>query len=336
MLKCFLFFLTTSLCALPVGNPWEMYLYGQDDFTNCDFCFPKFCWNQFSIRAGYYGDYVFNRYLEVDENLNTADIDQTKATTNALLVGVGLCNRLDLFATLGASKFSIKTPASAFGLKFAGVITTQFNVITRNNIPSFDPNGLMEINTESNLSWSAGLRGVLWKCGNCVLGAEGQYFQTRPKIARIDLPPISQNLGGFVLINAEDIVFTTQAPSTIYLDHTAFFYKEVQLGLSIAQAMPICSTICVVPYAAANFAYVWVDMDHAIVQTTPPGAPAGLGITLTQGPNPFSATLNDLRQQQTIGYTIGLGLIGCSRFSANIEWRFVMESAFSTNFQFRF
>ncbi len=57
--------------ALPIGNPSEASLCTQGVFfggSNCNTCDPCFCWfDAWSLRLGYYGDFVFNRNLRLAE-----------------------------------------------------------------------------------------------------------------------------------------------------------------------------------------------------------------------------------------------------------------------------
>lgn len=157
-----------SAYALPIGNPSDASLLcdGLIWEGHCgDPCDPCLTWRDaFSIRIGFYGDYVFNRHMEIDRNEGDSDIENTEIFTNAGFIAANFWDRFDIFATLGATNFFIHTNASAFG----GV------------------NGqVLEIESGTHFSWSIGGRGTIWECGCTTLGAEAQYFYTMPDITRI-------------------------------------------------------------------------------------------------------------------------------------------------------
>jgi len=138
--------------ALPIGNPAEPSLLTESFVCSLfDECV--------SVRAGFYGDYVFNRYLEVDDSFNRV-VDVTKINTNAGYLALNYCNWLDLFATVGASNVWIQTPSTAF--RERGLAAGELFTIT----------------TNTSFSWSVGVRAALIECACFTLGVEGQYFQT--------------------------------------------------------------------------------------------------------------------------------------------------------------
>lgn len=158
----------SEVSALPLGNPLDASWLTQglcwEGHCHNDFCDPCTNWcDSWSIRAGFYGDYVFNRYLEVDGNYDP-DIRNAELWTNAFYAAFNLYDRFDLFITLGQSKFRLDTPGSAF-----------FITGTRNN-------ALVSIESDSSFSWSIGGRATLWECGCFGFGIEAQYFRFRPDL----------------------------------------------------------------------------------------------------------------------------------------------------------
>ncbi len=152
--------------ALPVGNPseasllrdgiiWEGYC-GEpcDSYSNL--------FEAWSLRVGFYGDYVYNNHLEV--NSNGPDIEDVEMFTNAGYLALNFCDRFDIFSTLGATNFRLDTNPSAF-TALAG--------------------SRLVLETETHFSWSLGARATLWECGCTSLGIEGQYFSFRPDVTRI-------------------------------------------------------------------------------------------------------------------------------------------------------
>lgn len=153
--------------ALPVGNPSEASLLSDGIFFegNCgDPCDPCISWcDSFSLRLGFYGDYVFNRHMEVRSD--GPDIEDVEIFTNAAYFALNFWNRFDVFATVGSTNFELDTNASAFG----GTNGARF-----------------ELESDSACaSWSVGGRATLWECGCTSLGLEGQYFRANPDVKRI-------------------------------------------------------------------------------------------------------------------------------------------------------
>lgn len=157
--------------ALPVGNPaeaslvtWGVFLPGSNG-NQCNPCCNPCCFwfDSWNVRTGYYGDFVFNRNLKIDGNgLGQGKaIQTTKLFTNAGYLALNICNKIDVFGTLGASRLSITTNETSW---FA----------TGNAEGRFD--------WESFFSWSAGARATLFARNHFLFGVEGQYFQTDPDL----------------------------------------------------------------------------------------------------------------------------------------------------------
>lgn len=172
MKKLFITMLTILTCgaayALPVGNPSDASLLCDGLLWEghcgdpCDPCLS--CVDALSFRTGFYGDYVFNRHLEIDRSADDSDIESTRIFTNAAFLAANLWDRIDLFSTLGTTNISLSTNAVSFG----------------------GSNGeRLRVETDSHFSWSLGLRGTIWECGCTTFGMEAQYFQTRPNVRRI-------------------------------------------------------------------------------------------------------------------------------------------------------
>jgi major outer membrane protein len=178
MKKLFMTMLTVlasgAAYALPVGNPSDASLLcdGLIWEGHCgDPCDPSLTWcDAFSLRVGFYGDYVFNRHLKDDTNELDKKIERTEIYTNAAFLAANFWDRFDIFSALGASNISINTNASVFNNAFNG---TRF-----------------ELETDSRFSWSLGGRGTIWECGCTSLGAEVQYFFTQPKVRRLSIAAI--------------------------------------------------------------------------------------------------------------------------------------------------
>lgn len=171
MKKLSLTLLTFLACgaayALPVGNPSDASLLcdGWVFEGRCpDPCDPYQNWyNALSFRAGFYGDYVFDRKLETTKTT----IEKTKINTNAAFLAANIWDRLDIFTTLGATNLKIDTNAFSF--------------------TGLETGARLALNTETSFSWSLGARGTIWECGCTHVGIEGQYFTTSPNLDRITL-----------------------------------------------------------------------------------------------------------------------------------------------------
>lgn len=161
--------MTMELYALPVGNPADPLLLKRGLLweRECDLCAMPW-YSALSFRAGFYGDYVYNKHMEVVEPHDDV-IENTQIFTNAGFLTVNFCNRWDLFATLGATNLFIETNGATFN-----IITTLGNTGVR-----------CIIETTTAFSWSLGVRGALWKWGCATLGFEAQYFRTNPAIRLI-------------------------------------------------------------------------------------------------------------------------------------------------------
>jgi major outer membrane protein len=135
--------------------------------TCCNPCDPCFNWcNAWSFRMGFYGDYVFDRHMELDTR-DYADVDDTMLFTNAGYLALNICNRFDIFATFGATNIDVYANPVIFGL------------VTNSKI---------ELVSETDFSWSVGGRLTIWNFNCFYFGIEGQYFYTKPNlnIARVE------------------------------------------------------------------------------------------------------------------------------------------------------
>lgn len=119
-------------------------------------------------RGGFYGDVVFNRYLDVDEEESNETIKTTQLQTYSAYIALDFWESLELFSTLGATHFKIDLP-------------------------------LVQIKTESDLSWSIGLKAVIWNCDRFVLAGVAHYFSATSPLRHfheIDLIYREWQIGG--------------------------------------------------------------------------------------------------------------------------------------------
>lgn len=145
--------------ALPVGNPSEASLFFQKYACGKDYCDESIWEDGFiTVGIGYYGDYVFNRHLET---VTDRKIDYSQIYTNAGLLVLNVCDRVDLFTTLGTTKFKFNTSLGPFN--------------SGNKSPRFD------FETRTAFSWSVGGRATLLEYRCFALGLVGQYFSSHPQ-----------------------------------------------------------------------------------------------------------------------------------------------------------
>jgi major outer membrane protein len=159
--------------ALPIGNPSNASLLCDGLFLegHCgDPCDPFLNWGDaLTFRVGFWGDYVFNRHLQVHSRSRniSSSIEKTKINTNAGFLAANLWDRVDLFTTLGATDFALRSNVKTFG--------------SASNGPQ------LELETKNQFSWSVGARGTLWECGCTSFGLETQYFTTKPRVHRVSI-----------------------------------------------------------------------------------------------------------------------------------------------------
>lgn len=173
MKKLFVTLLSILACeaayALPTGNPAEASLLNEGNWDDCGsagFCDPWFSWCEaFNVRFGFWGDYVFDRHLKIDDAPNRDKLHRSRLNTNAAIVVLNVINRYEVFATFGASHFWQTSNA----VSYSGPL-----------------NSTLTMETQTDFSWSVGGRATLWQWGCTMLGLEGQYFSFRPKVHLVE------------------------------------------------------------------------------------------------------------------------------------------------------
>lgn len=153
-----LFTLFSSALALPTHSP-NRATYFHDDANCFNACDPCFLWQEaLNWRFAYYGDFIFNRYMQRRQNTHGAgDIQTFSFVTNGGTVTLNAADWFEFFALLGATKFYIQTPSRINGQQ-------------------------SELFFSPRLSWSIGMRGTVWRAGALAFGFAGQYFRTAPKL----------------------------------------------------------------------------------------------------------------------------------------------------------
>jgi len=211
--------------ALPVFNPTEASLYTNGTWWStscCDPCDPCFSWcDAFSLRVGFYGDYVFQRNLE---RSNGHIVDSTTIFTNGGTLTLNICDWIDVWGMVGASKIKLHGDAALFA--------------------TANPFSFIDLDFRSTVSWAVGARATIWECNNFGIGVEGQYFQTTPELGFIG------DESGFVRNDAGG----KTAGST---------YGEWQAGLGASYTYSTgCPGTEFVPYIAVKWAGATFSLDN--------------------------------------------------------------------------
>ncbi|SYX08539.1 Major outer membrane porin precursor,Chlamydia major outer membrane protein [Chlamydia poikilotherma] len=296
LLKSALLFAATgsalSLQALPVGNPAEPSLLIDGTMwegASGDPCDPCSTWcDAISIRAGYYGDYVFDRVLKVDVNKTVSGMaaaptgasgtasgtstpverpnlaygkhmQDAEWFTNAAFLALNIWDRFDVFCTLGATNGYFKSNSAAFSL--VGLIGVAGGSLNANELPNvFMTQGIVELYTDTTFSWSVGARGALWECGCATLGAEFQYAQSNPKIETLNVicntaqfaihKPRGYKNQAFPLPLNAGTVEATDTKSAIIK------YHEWQVGMALSYRLNM-----LVPYIGVKWSRATFDAD---------------------------------------------------------------------------
>ncbi|MBI5274312.1 MAG: hypothetical protein HY860_04575 [Chlamydiales bacterium] len=268
-----------SLSALPVGNPSESSLMKEGVCWQKGDDGVRHPWlDHFSIRAGYYGDFEFNRHTKVSQDVSHQHMNRTSIYTNAGYLAFNFYDCVDLFTTLGVSKIYMQGDAAVFGSGAAGQ--------------------WLDMETNSDFSWSVGARATLFQYAGMSIGLEGQYFATSPDLSRI-----------------------TQAAAFTTYHSFDLSYSDWQVGLGVSYK--IDAVIPTIPYLAIKWSQVNIDMDNFNLAKALPN-------TL------FDLTLYNLNSQRHLGYAAGVSFLDSEEISVTVEASFIDSKALYANFQLRF
>jgi len=223
--------------SLPSGNPSGATLYqcgflrgvcSSDEHTlsynRCNFL---------DVGVGFYGNYVFDRNLNnYSDDFRTKSVLVTQLNTNAGVVILNICDRLELFSSLGASKLNL-----VFNSKLFTPLPTSGNGSGRKTLMDFS----------SSFSWSVGGRCTLWGCRGFMLGLEGEYFQTNPELNYI-FNPINSN------------GYTTGTGD----------YHEWQVGLGLSYWAVVCNPmVTLAPYVTLTCSDARLSVSSFVRQEVP-------------------------------------------------------------------
>ena len=213
-----------QLWALPLVNPADSILYTNEVWSND--CFEN-CWlGNFSLRLGYYGDFVFDRNLQVMHGTGAVpslgfafpeggDIEQTCLTTNAGIVLLNFCDWIQAYGTFGVTTIYARTNSSIFA-----------NIAEVFNDLSFSP----------SVSYTAGAAAPIWNSGCFTLGVQAQYFYTNPE---------ANSLTGY-----------DAATGVVYLTDAQAKYIEYQGAIAASWTFEGGENLAFVPFIGIQFSGV--------------------------------------------------------------------------------
>lgn len=150
-LKTFLLFsfLLSTLCALPLSNVANPTLYAPPGLTSSELC------EGISLRFGYYGDFVFHKYIYDSDPRLAGRLRNFQIYTNAAEFILNFQNCLEFFGTVGQTDQS-----------FIGRIS---------NSQLYECVDLPATSWSTGIRYAADWRGITW-------GLVGQYFHYRASI----------------------------------------------------------------------------------------------------------------------------------------------------------
>ncbi len=232
LVASFIIFAGKFCYALPVGNPSEAsFLCDGWIFVGHHGYNPCLTWcDAFSLRAGFYGNYVFERHFRNHKHRpkDYKQLDHFRYFTNALYMAFNIWDRADLFGTIGATTLHLEGNVSNFAPFTA--------------LPVGQNGSRITFVTDSSFSWSIGGRYTLFRCCCTSIGVEAEYFRTDAPVRRSILARLSSDF------------FDNRCQALRAL------YSEWQVGIGISQ----CLCCHLIPYAAIKWSGArlrWLDFD---------------------------------------------------------------------------
>lgn len=359
--------LTSFLQALPVGNPaeigalWDGAIFSQDYSNETASPTASFL----HLKSGFYGNYVFNRFLKTDTASTTSIIDRLSNTgqvpipgtqypnaalnknmydsesiSNAVYIGLNFKNRLEFFGTFGATHERIEVPSSAFNL----VGTFSKTAITPGSTPLNDAvnNGSIKIRTDSDFAWSSGTKLAIIKSDYFTIAASFQYGSCNPNINHIDVYSdvtnftIEDPLGyESTVLNNGILVDTLTTPPT---RRARIKSKEWQGSLGLSSRLNDF-----IPYIAFKLSGVNLDGKELVIPKPVSAVNLNSFSALTSNANTLDSggfhsvclKLNKLKSRKHYGLAFGATFIEDDRISVTVEGRLIDENALFINALFR-
>lgn len=314
----------------------------------------------FNCQAGFYGDYVLNRYLKTDVDLtsyfpNTIQnaplvnpavnvaynqkMTQSQMFTNAGLITVNIFQKLNVFGSFGATSAYIKGPSTAFNM--SGVLTEPFTAGTTGLSDAIN-NSVVEFHTRESFSWSVGGHAVIFHHKNLSFGIETQYFKNESIINELN---VLSNYAQFYQTNpkgfSKSLIKKNVLPAGNPTTKASVNYTEWQVGAGFSLNIK-----SLVPYIGLKWSEAHCRMGELVIPqltgtTTNPfvaiyqpgGGPTNPGLQDFRG---VCVQLNDLQLQSHLGLVLGATLVDSNRMYLSIESRILDEVAFHLTGQLRF
>jgi len=131
-----------NVYAAPVGNLAEPKIFEEGTFMSED--------GLVSLRAGYQGDFVFDRRLK--------DLDDAEINTNAGTLTLNINKKIDVYGIFGATDGTFEETYGSTKVKYE---------------------------TDTAFSWAVGAKAILFEHKDTIIGLDGRYFS-----AELDLDKI--------------------------------------------------------------------------------------------------------------------------------------------------
>ncbi len=176
-----------ALLALPVSNPANPALYNNGLICS-DPC-NLFSWREaIGVRFGFYGDYVYERHMEVEEGQRRfGDVNHVGLFTNAGTVVFNTCRNLEAYGIIGVTNAEIFMDGGLYS----------------------NDTTMIQLEISPTLSWGVGARGILWDYRHFRLGAEAQFQFMKP------------NFENMIRYASGDVTYLSRARRTMYREWQA-------------------------------------------------------------------------------------------------------------------
>lgn len=137
--------------ATSVGNLAEPKMFEEGTFM------PE---NEFvSLRAGYQGDFVFDRKLK--------DLDDTEINTNAGTLTLNINKKIDVYGIFGATDGTLEETYGSTKVKYE---------------------------TDTSFSWAVGAKAILLEHKDTIVGLDGRYFNAEPDLDKVIVDGVSYDI----------------------------------------------------------------------------------------------------------------------------------------------
>lgn len=140
-----------NVYAAPVGNLAEPKMLGKGIFIPED--------GLVSLRAGYQGDFVFDRRLK--------DLDDAEINTNAGTVTLNINKKVDIYGIFGATDGTFEETYNSTKVKYG---------------------------TDTAFSWGVGAKAILFEYKDTIVGLDGKYFNAEPDLDKVIIGGVTLDL----------------------------------------------------------------------------------------------------------------------------------------------